>query len=180
MMKKGFLTFVLAAVFLLAIVTAAARFSSVQPDSSYKNYQLLHLQELAIKKAFYDSTAKAASDAYAAAAAAGIPPKQAVEAAVFANAIIFEGQLASLGYDVSFWCGPATTGSRQAASGDMAELKQPTLPAATLPIPACAGAFQADVHSRKIHLSPLGFSHYSEQSGMGYATVFPPSYEVDF
>ena len=179
-MKKGFLSFVLAAVFLFAIVTAAARFSSMQPDSSYQKYQLAHLQELAIKKAFYDSTAAAAAEAYAAAIAAGVPPKQAVEAAVSANAILFEAQLAAHGYDVSFWCGPTTIGSRQAASAAMAGQKRAFAPIATEPLAACEGAFQADVHSRKIRLSSVGFSHYSEESGIGYAAAFPPAKAVDF
>ena len=179
-MKQGFLTFVLAAVFLVAIVTAAARFSSMQPDSSYQKYQLLHLQELAIKKAFYDSTAAAAGKAYAAALAADAPPKQAVEAAVSANAILFEAQLAAQGYGVSFWCGPTTMGSRQAASAAMAAQKSASAPIATEPLAACEGAFQADVHSRSVRLSSVGFSHYSEESGIGYAAVFPPAKAVDF
>jgi hypothetical protein len=180
MMKKGFLSVVLASVFLLAIAAGAARFSSMQPDSSYQKYQMVHLQELAIKRAFYDSTAKVASDAYAAAVADGMPPRQAVEAAVAANAILFEEPLSSLGYEVSFWCGPAGASSRQQASAGMAGQKRALPPAQTLPLAACAGAFQADVHFRKLHLASLGFSHYSQESGIGYATVLPPSYEVDF
>lgn len=185
---KGFLAFALSAVFLLAIVAASARISDSKHSSSYQKYQMLHLQELAIKSAFYDSTASAARGAYSAAVAAGVPPRQAVEDAVAANAAAFEEGLRAQGYDVVFWCGQAGPEALQSASGQMAGEKRAAAPATAVPLaqphgapaPPCAQSFQADVLTMKIHISGLGFSSYSGQAGMGYATPFPSSNEVGF
>lgn len=195
-MKQGFLAFVLASVFLFAIVTSAARFSSQQQDISYQKYQLTLLQGLAVKKAFYDSISQAATVAYAAAVAADAPPKHPVEEAVAGRIAFFESelrsQLAPQGTDVVFWCGPSDVFSRQQASADMAKPgnQDAIPPAGTFPIPAPAPAFLAGCpHSieagvlsvpKKLHLSRLGFSIYSKKTGIGYAAIFPPDLEVDF
>jgi len=188
MMKKGFLTFVLASVFLLAIVASAFRLSQVRQDNSYQKYQLAHLQELAIKSAFYQSTASAAKEAYAAAAAEKLPPKPAVEAAVAANAILFESELsaaaAEQGYEVSFWCGPPWPEdpfSRQRASEKMYNDRHASSPGIAVPVALCETSFSAEVFpEKKIHIRNLGFSSYSESLGFGYATVFPSAYPVGF
>lgn len=205
MMKKGFLSFVLAAVFLFAIVTAAARFSSVQPDSSYQQYQMLHLQELAIKKAFYDSTAAAAAEAYGDALAADVPPKLYVEGKVAQNTVEFaselESQIASGDYELIFWCRPVGVPSyldistRQKASKEMADNGHAVVPDAAAKLPPDAISFFAVCPlslNANVKLDPkkpgighvdvtnLGFSVYSKKTGIGYAAAFPPAKGVDF
>jgi hypothetical protein len=107
-MKQGFLAFVLSSVFLLAIVAAALQLSSAAQDNSYQKYRHMQLQELAVKKAFYDSTADAASKALidarlknaACRAATGsdcVHEKDFVEDAVFANVPNMEGDLKNNG-----------------------------------------------------------------------------------
>ena len=184
MMKRGFLTFVLASVFLLAIVSAAFRLSQAKGGNSYQKYQLAALQELSIKSAFYQSAAAAARDAYA---RAGDDPRSqtaAVNAAVAENAVAFESGLkaaaAEQGYEVLFWCGPADTFSRQRASEQMYLSRHAIAPGLSQPVPLCAQSFSADVLNREIHIRDFGFSSYSGSFGFGYAAAFPPDYVVDF
>ena len=202
MMMKGFLSFVLASVFLLAIVAAAMRISSVAPDHSYENYRYMQLQELAVKKAFYASTADAAkaglADAIAANTANGcyetgigcVDEKGNVEKFAYENVPKFEHDLRQRGTDAVFWCGATDSDSLRAASEGMQNGPDPHAikPEGTSGIsdPCCRQFFEAYMASMRLDLSSpnpgsnIGFSIYSQESGIGYAAVFPNKKGVSF
>lgn len=179
-MAKGFLSFVLGAVFLLALFSSGAPISSQPPDYSYEGYRSSLVSEVAIKQAYYSSLSGAASSALNASLATGTNPQQAIMAAALAQSLNFEWQLRLKGYDIVFWCGEASEGSRQIASLQMAEQKKALAPNGALPLSACAGSFGANLLTRKVHFYDVGFSFYSAGSGIGEAATLPSSYEVGF
>ncbi len=184
-MAKGFLSFVLGAVFLLALVSAGLLISASSPDYSYEGYRTALVSEVAIKNAYYQAVSQAASSALnaslaASAAGAQNDPRAAIRAGVLAQTMSFESQLGQHGYDVAFWCGPAPEQARQQANRDMASQKKAVAPQGTRPAGACAESFEANLLSKKVHLYDMGFSIYHSESGIGQAAVFPPSYEVPF
>jgi hypothetical protein len=176
-MKKGFLSFAVAAIFLLAILSVGRLVSSRQPDLSYEEFRSSQVSELAIKRAFYLAVSEAAAQAQVAARG---DPRAAVRAAVYARALEFERQLASQGYNVVFWCGEISEEGRRQASADMLLEKSAQAPAGALPLADCADSFEADTLGRKLHFFELGFSLYQPELGLARAAAFPAGYEVDF
>jgi len=185
MMNRGFLSFVLGAVFLLSIVSAGISISRQAPDYSYEKYRAMLVQEVAIKRAYYDAVAEAANNALAlslAASEAGAEsdPRLAVRAAALARTEEFALQLQAKGYDAIFWCGDASERQRQEASQEMAARHKAVLPQGALPLESCADSFDADVAAGKIYFRNTGFSFYNAGLGMGEVAVLPATYSVDF
>ncbi|MCX6772258.1 MAG: hypothetical protein NTV88_00610 [Candidatus Micrarchaeota archaeon] len=202
-MKQGFLAFVLSSVFLLAIVAAALQLSSVAQDQSYQKYRYIQLQELAVKSAFYDSIADAAraglTRVRAINAVSGcyetgidcVDEKKYVEDAAFANAYAFQEELSSQGVSIAFWCGYSDGSSLQKSSWKMQnELHRAEKPEGTSDITSaeCRSYFHADISALRLDISSplyipnsnIGFSIYSHESNIGYATVFPNKLGVSF
>ncbi len=179
-MQKGFLSFVLGAIFLFAIVSSAAHLSNLQPDRSYEKYRSFFVSEIAIKQAFYSSISDAAKDGLATASASETDPRAAIRAAVAAQAGIFLAELSLQGYAVEFWCGNVPEAERQRASGEMARQKKAILPMGALPLAECENPFDANLLERKIRMNNLGFSIYLRESGIGKAAILPQSFEVEF
>jgi len=188
-MTKGFLSFALATVFVLALVASAARFSQYSPDNSYQKYQAAALQEAAIKHAFYRATGEAAEAALPAAAAAlknGEDPRQPIIKSVhyqannFAYLLMLQGNLH--GYGTVFWCGKPDEGMRKAASAKMQESGHALAPDSTteLSLSTCQNSFDVDLRAGKVIIYDLGVSVYSRDLKIGYAAVFPSSYLVEF
>lgn len=179
--KRGFLSFVLGALFLLAILSGAASFSQAKKGGSQHSSLLLsHLSQIAIKDSFY----AALSDAAAASFAASPPPsaRPAVRAALYARALFVEHELAGQGYSVSFWCGEASDASLLEASSSMREKGGAALPQGASPLssPLCAAEFDADLQLRTLHIGALGFCHWQNGAGFGYCARFPSAYKVKF
>ncbi len=179
-MAKGLLSFVLGAVFILALVSSGALISGQRPDYSYEKYRSTLVSEVAIKQSYYYAVSEAASFALNASLAAGANPQQAIMAAALSQSLSFESQLRLQGHDVIFWCGEVSEESRQLSSLQMAEQKKAIAPEGTLPLLACAESFEANLLARKLHFIDIGFSFYSTGSGIGKAVVLPSSYEVGF
>lgn len=179
-MAKGLLSFVLGAVFLLALVSSGALISAQQPDYSYEKYRSTLVSEVAIKQAYYRAVSKASSSALNASLATGTNPYLAIRAAAYARSLEFESQLKLEEYDVVFWCGKVSEASRQQASLQMAKQQKALAPEGTKPLLACAGSFDANLLTRKAHFIDIGFSLYSTGSRIGKAAALPSSYEVDF
>lgn len=179
-MANGFMSFVLGAVFLLALVSSGALISGQLPDYSYEKYRSLLVSEVAIKQSYYYAVSEASSTALNASLATNAAPQLAIMAAALARSLQFESQLNLQGYDVVFWCGEVSEESRQLSSLQMADQKKALAPEGTKPLLACAGSFDANLLTRKVHFYDLGFSFYSTGSGFGKAAVLPSSYEVGF
>ncbi|MCX6769469.1 MAG: hypothetical protein NT051_02190 [Candidatus Micrarchaeota archaeon] len=181
--KKGFLTFALAAIFLLAFATSASRFSSsTYSSNAYSSLLSSHLEQVAIKQAAYSSLSDAARLALAASLASGTEPRTAIRAALYARALQDERAFSQAGYSALFWCGKVGEDSLSSAANEMRALGQSAIPDGALPLstPSCALAFDVDMLSRKIHTANLGFCAYSQPLGFGYCASFPDEYEVDF
>ena len=179
---KGVISFVVASIFLLALLSSAQKISSRAPDYSYQPVADAALLQAAVKAAFSDAMASAAVKALAAAQATGAEAQPAVKAALYAAALDFEGQLRENGYRAVFWCGSPTEGARQAASEEMALEGHETIPQGALPLssPICADGFDANLLRENARIDGIGFSLYSEQNKAGYAYAFPKNFEVDF
>ncbi len=180
MMKKGFVSFILCTVFLLALLVSAENFSKAVPDNSYQKFQSLHIGQIAIKQAFYSSLSQTVSLALKTA------PKdkasQSAATAAYLQALDFEGKLQEHGYSILFWCSSTSEATLQQASLRMSQTKSPQIPqgAFALSNPVCTGSFEVNVLERKIHISEVGFSLYSDSFGIGYSTAFPQAHEVEF
>ena len=183
-MAKGFLALIVASVFLLVLVSSAAKLSKSAPDVSYQPLVAMHLQEEAISAAFSDALSDAAGKALAASQAGGAGGAEApalVKAAAYASALDFEAQLRAQGYNISFWCGKPTEAALQDASSGMATDGSAIVPEGALPIsnPACAASFDVNLLRKKVRVSDAGFSLYSAGAGIGHAFVFPDRFEGD-
>jgi hypothetical protein len=179
-MGKGFLSFVLGATFLLALLSLAGTLSDSRADYSYENYHAAFVSEIAIKSSFYSAISQSARNAFAAAVASETEPRTLIRAAIFEQAKYFESQLQPQGYMAVFWCGTPSEDERQQSSLEMRQQGRAIAPEGTLPLPECADSFDVDLLMKKIHISNIGFSYYSQSTGIGKAAVFPSSYEVDF
>jgi len=179
-MAKGFLSFALSAVFVLALLSSAAMLSKQKPSTSYEGYRAALLYELSVKRAFYSSISQAAKSAFAISASTGAEPRAAIRQAVHNQALDFSDQLFSLGYDAIFWCGSPGEEGRKEASERMLAERRAVAPQGTVLLPQCFDSFDASATDRKIHFSNLGFSIYFPSLGIGKAAVFPSGYEVDF
>ncbi|MCX8174597.1 MAG: hypothetical protein N3E51_00115 [Candidatus Micrarchaeota archaeon] len=174
------MAFVLGAVFLLAFVAAASVMSSVSHSGEHRLIRAFGVQETGIKQSFYAACANAAS----AAAAATRKPEGAVEVqlALHMQANALQEQMRKEGFDVIFWCGSPSEEERSASAERMMKERRASPPsgAEALSLLSCQQSFLADLQSRKLHFSNLGFSFYSAQLGIGRAAIIPSSYEVDF
>ena len=180
--SQGFLSFLLAAVFLFALLSAASSFSSQKPSLQYEQLQAVHIQDIAMKNVFYSSIAGAAASALASSQASGSEPQNAVQFAVWHKAQDVQAGLIGAGYDTAMFCGQPSDSAMQDASARMRESHSAALPAGAIQITSisCVHAFGVDLMERKIHISGAGFCAYSSQLGMGFCGIFPPSFEVDF
>lgn len=143
--RKGFISFMLAAVFLFSLIPAAMLVSSRQPDLSFEDFRSTFVEEVAIKQAFYQSARQAAEDGcrkaneledIAAAAHQIPPPKEPIIAQeIYDSAGRFRDGLAqklrAQGYDFSLWCGGTDDSSRLAASEAMADGRRAAIPGNT-------------------------------------------------
>jgi len=179
---KGFFSFVIASVFLLALVASASRLLEVKKDSSYQKFVSAGVEDIAIKQALYRAVSESASQASAAARISGTSERDAARAAIHLRLLGFQDEMRALGYDFSIWCGDASSSSRQAAAEKMAETKSAAAPAGALPIAplSCASSVDIDPLLHKIHFSGMGFSLYSERLGFGYSSSLPSGYEVEY
>lgn len=198
MKRQGFISFILAAVFLFSIIPAAALISGQQPDLSFEGFRALLAQEIAVKQAFYRSSESSSRAACAAAVAAGVPPDEAIRAALLANAVRLQSDLQSEGYDAQFWCGAPDSWAletlgikvpsqiseqmRKDASKEMMESGRAISPQGTLPVEFCLASFQSGLNGTKgsAQFASLGFSLYDKKSGFGKAVVFPFQRGVEF
>lgn len=196
---KGFISFAVAAVFLFALLPAAALVSSQQPDLSFESNRAILVQEVAIKQAFYESSKQAARDKYDSMlalrmkydASTNFAERTAleqriqgeIEAALALNLQAIRNSFGSESYEVVFWCNRAEESARKEASKEMflsGQAKSP-LNANPLSVPQCAlKQFNVNLKEGKIHFNDLGFSIYDRNSKIGKAAIIPDSYEVDF
>ena len=178
---KGVISFLVASVFLLVLVSSAAKLSKSAPDVSYQPLVAMHLQEEAVSAAFSDSLGEAASKALAVSQAggAGAEAPAIVRAAVYASALDFEAQLREQGYNVSFWCGKPTEAALQDASAKMASEGSAVMPDGALAMsnPACAASFDVNLLRKKVRVADAGFSIYSKGAGTGHVFVLPEGFE---
>jgi len=179
-MKRGFLSFVVAAFFLLSFLSAALIVSSAKPDYSYEGYRSFLVFEVSAKRAFYSAIGESASQAWAASFNSRAGAKPAVEKAAFARALEFDEKMHAQGCDALLWCGLPTEQERISASEEMQKLEKALLPNGALPIISCESSFQADTLNKKLHLSNLGISIYCQKPKIGKAAQFPSQYEVSF
>ena len=183
--SQGFLSFLMSAVFLLALVSSAAMFSSQKPDYRYEQLQAAHLEQLAIKKAFYSSISDAAADAFIAAQVAakvvppatGAEPRNAVQFAIWHRVQSVQDGLLETGYDAVFFCGQPDESAMQQASVRMQESRAAVLPAGTTQVSSisCVHSFDVDLLERKIHIFGDGFCAYSKQLGRATAPFSRPA-----
>ena len=178
---KGVISFVVASVFLLVLVSSAAKLAQRAPDASYQPVVAMHVQEQAISAAFSDALSDAAGEALVASQASGAEAPAAVNAAVYLAALDFEAQLHGQGYDEVFWCGKPSESALQGASAEMANTGRSVAPEGALPLsnPACAGAFDANLLRKKVRANGVGFSLYSKEAGMGHAVQLPEGFGGD-
>jgi hypothetical protein len=179
---KGVISFVVASVFLLVLLSSAVAFSKRAQDYSYQPLVALRLQQEAVKAAFSDALAEAAQKALAASAAAGMDAPAQVNSALYLAALDFEAQLRDEGYGAAFWCGVASEQARQEASEAMQAEGRAEIPQGALPLssPACAGSFEANLLKGRVRVMDAGFSLYSPGTGVGVAYQFPDDYGADF
>ena len=178
---KGVISFVVASVFLLVLVSSAARLSARAPDYSYQPLFAAHVQHEAVKAAFSDALSDAAGKALVASQASGAEAPAAMKEALYLSALDFEAQLRGERYDVVFWCGKPSEGALQDASVRMASEGSAILPDGALPLsnPACAEAFDVNLLRKKVRATGVGFSLYSKEAGMGHAVMLPEGFEGD-
>ena len=188
--QRGFISFILAAAFLFALIPAAMLVSGSQPDISYENFRASLAREVAIKQAFYGSSAQAISRAciaeketqLASLSSGGsyLASEEKIKGAALDNAQAFEASLWQQGYDIVFWCGVYDDNSRKASSGRMFASKRAIAPEFASPLDSCKGSFEVNLKTGKFSLRSFGFSIYDRRQGIGKAAVFPDSYEVGF
>ncbi len=196
--RKGVISFILAAVFLLAIIPAAALVSKQEPDLSFESFRAMLVSEIAIKQAFYKSSSFAAEGACAIAISIGVPPEPLISAGLLANAELLQSSLRAQGFETEFWCGapdselqkllgssvpvPISEQMRRDASGRMMESGSVKSPDGTLPLEFCLMSFQPGLNGTTgtLHFNSFGFSLYDRKSGFGKAVVFPSQKGVEF
>lgn len=191
---KGVISFAVASVFLLVLVSSASELAVRAPDYSYQPMVFMHVQEQAIGAAFSDALSDAAGKALAASQASGAEAPAIVRAAVYLAALDFEAQLRGAGYDAAFWCGKPSEAALQDASMEMVggvaqdaiaadgpggSGMRAVVPYGALPLsnPACAEAFDANLLRKKVLAPGVGFSLYSKGAGMGHALLLPDGFE---
>jgi len=178
---KGVISFLVASVFLLVLVSSASKLSERAPDVSYQPLVAMHLQQEAVKAAFSDALTDAAGKAIVAsqASGAGAEAPAIVKTTVYLAALDFEAQINDIGYRAAFWCGNPTEKALQDASAGMAFEKNAILPEGTLLLsnPACADAFDVNLLRKKVHVRNVGFSIYSKEAEMGHAMRLPEGFE---
>ena len=174
---KGVISFLVASVFLLVLVSSAARLSGRAPDVSYQPLVAMHLQQEAVRAAFSDALSDAAGKALAASQASGLEAPVAVRAAVYLAALDFEAQMKDVGYSVAFWCGRPVEAALQDASARMASEGNAIMPDGALPLSNCADAFDVNLLRKKVRVTDAGFSLYSKEAGMGLALLLPEGFE---
>ncbi len=176
---KGVISFLVASVFLLVLVSSAAKLSGRAPDVSYQRVVAMHLQEQAISTAFSDALSDAAGNALASSQVSGAETPAAVKAATYLAALDFEAQMKEAGYAVAFWCGTPAEVALQDASVRMASEGSAILPDGALPLsnPACTEAFDVNLLRKKVRVNGVGFSLYSKEAGMGHAVPLPDGFE---
>ncbi|MCX6771403.1 MAG: hypothetical protein NTX79_05090 [Candidatus Micrarchaeota archaeon] len=176
---KGVISFLVASVFLLVLVSSAVKISQRAPDFSYQPLVAMHLQEQAATAAFSDALADAAGKAQLASQASGADAPASVRAAVYLAALGFEAQMKEAGYAVAFWCGRPSEAALQDASSGMMARGEAVLPEGSLPLsnPACAEAFDVNLLRKKVRAKDAGFSLYSEGAGIGHALLLPDGFE---
>ncbi|MCX8194721.1 MAG: hypothetical protein N3G22_01260 [Candidatus Micrarchaeota archaeon] len=180
---KGFLSFVVAAVFLFSLVAASALVLKSQPRRSYEGYRAMLLEEVAIKRAYYSAVEEAGREAAALAAARAasgeeVDVREEVRRAAFLQSIEFEAQLKEQGFEASFWCGSAGAEERKSASQEMAFRKAAVVPQGALPIWLCYESYDFDPSSASIFFRNLGFSFYSKEHSIGSVALLPSSFAV--
>jgi len=177
---KGVISFAVASVFLLVLVSSASKLAVRAPDFSYQPLLALSVQQKAVEAAFSDALQDAAARALAAPGAAGQGAQAAVKAALYASALDFEAQLAGHGHDAALWCGRAGEAARQQASERMGREGAAAVPEGALALsdPACADFFDVNLLSKKARVRDAGFSIYSRASGIGYAWQLPDGFEA--
>jgi len=180
-MMKGVISFLVASVFLLVLVSSAARLSEREPDISYQPLVAMHLQEQAISAAFSDALSDAASKALVASQASGAEAPSAVKAAIYLAALDFEAQMKEAGYTVAFWCGSPTEASLQDASVRMQAVRATVLPDGALPLsdPSCLASFDVNLLRKNVRVADAGFSMYSDGAKTGHALVLPDGFGGD-
>jgi len=178
-MMKGVISFVVASVFLLVLVSSAVKLSERAPDAAYQPLVAMHLQEKAISAAFSDALSDAAGKALVLSQASGAQAPAAVKAAVYLAALDFEKQLREQGYDAAFWCGKASEAALQSAPARMAAEGNAIIPEGARPISdaACLASFDANLLRKKVLVREAGFSIYSKEAGMGHALLLPEGFE---
>jgi hypothetical protein len=182
---KGVLSFLVASVFLLVLVSSAARLSWRAPDAAYQPIVAMRLQEQAISAAFSDALSDAAGKALVVsqASGAGAEAPAAVKAAIYLAALDFERQLQEQRYDTVFWCGKPGEAALQDASAEMADGNRAIFPEGALPLsnPACAESFDANLLRGQVRVAGVGFSIYSKWAGIGHAVLLPEGFggEID-
>ena len=180
-MMKGVISFLVASIFLLVLVSSAAKISQRAPDFSYQPLVAAHLQEQAISAAFSDALSDAAGKALAAsqASGAGVEAPTMVKAAIYIAALDFEAQMKEAGYDVVFWCGKPAEAALQNASMTMTVERNAIVPEGALPLsnPACVEEFDVNLLRKKVRARDIGFSLYSDGSDMGHAVQLPDGFE---
>ncbi|MFA6329020.1 MAG: hypothetical protein WCY41_06270 [Candidatus Micrarchaeia archaeon] len=175
---KGVISFLVASVFLLVLVSSAARLQGRAQDFSYQPLVAMHVQQEAVGAAFSDALSDAAGKAFLASQASGAEAPAAVKAAVYLAALDFEAQLRTEGYDAVFWCGKPAEAELQEASVRMATEGNAIVPEGALPIsnPACLPSFDANLLRKKVRVNDAGFSLYSGAAGMGQAVALPEGF----
>ncbi len=188
---KGVISFLVASVFLLVLVSSAMKLAQRAPDVSYQPVVAMHVQEQAIIAAFSDALSEAAGRALAASQASGAEPPAAVKAAVYLAALDFEAQLRGQGYDAAFWCGKPSGAALQDASARMARGEgaleagaedgsewRAVVPDGALMLsnPACSEAFDANLLRETVRANGVGFSLYSKGAGTGHAVLLPDGF----
>jgi len=178
---KGVISFLVASVFLLVLVSSAVRLSEREPDMSYQPLVAMHLQERAISAAFSDALSDAAGKALLASQASGAEAPSSVKAAVYLAALDFEAQIGEAGYEVAFWCGKPDEAAMQDASARMQTERAALLPEAARPLsdPDCIASFDVNLLRKSVRVSNAGFSIYSEVAEMGHAVLLPDGFEGD-
>jgi hypothetical protein len=180
-MAQGFIAFALASVFLLALFSSGQMMSQ-PPSHQFQKYRVLQLEELAIKRALYDSVSHSAAESFAAAVAFGQDPYLAAASAAQGRLAAFEPALSSQGYDALIWCGSPSEEALLQSSAMMAASKAALLPTGAQGIasPDCQQSVQVSIASRKVHFSSVGFSAYFPLLGYGASSRLPSGFEVDF
>ncbi|MCX8197505.1 MAG: hypothetical protein N3G80_04290 [Candidatus Micrarchaeota archaeon] len=181
--KKGVFTFLLASIFLFALLAASAlALEAKKPDKAFQKYHLLRVQELAVRTAIMESVSASAQKALYAAIALDQEPYFYIKGAVHEKLVQLEEEFRKEGFDVVIWCGFPSAKQLADASKEMQKAGKALSPASTVQVSAgsCLHSIHVGLAERKVQLSSFGFSLYSEPLGAGVAFKMPPNAEVDF